>query len=420
MMSKGQHRIAVRLATALAVCVCTLLADTDISLAQESDTNVQPSVPNAKTDPQALLRLADLYFEGKSVPRDLQKAFLFYSQAAEADVVSAKLRIGEMLAHGQGVAPDPDRGRQIISQVAETGNVSALLILGDLYSRGDAGPMDATKAIKAFEKAAALGNQQAMLRLGDLFRYGRFRPPEYAKAGLAYRRVADQGDAYGLRALGSLYVEGLDRKRGSPSEGLALLEKAAAAGIEYAAIDVANAHFYGHGMRRSVEKGLSVLSHAANQGNATAALEIVSIYRDGKRDGRTLLIKRDLARARALLHEMANRIAPERLALEQFQIDCSAAEDRAIPLLYNRLRQFSSSDQSAVIRDLRRAKPNLYVYFVQSRLKEMGAFNGKSTGKLNQSTARAFARYCRRTGTPYFCAQGPMSGQNAELLSYAF
>ena len=130
------RRIAVRLAIAVAACVHVLLAEGGIALAQVGEPESQRSVSQAKTDPQALLRLADLYFEGKSVPRDLQKAFLFYGQAAEANIVSAKLRMGEMLVRGQGVAPDADRGRQIISQVAETGSISALLILGDLYSRG--------------------------------------------------------------------------------------------------------------------------------------------------------------------------------------------------------------------------------------------------------------------------------------------
>jgi TPR repeat protein len=407
----------------LLVCVGALIVLPGGVAAQEGSTDTPSRLEGTqsrKVDPQALMRLGDLYFYGEVIAPELQKAFDYYRQAAEAGSQTGKLRMGEMLARGLGVAQDVERGRRIVQEVADTGSISAQLALADMYGRGNAGPMDPPQAIIAYEKAISQGSTPAMLRLGDIYRYGRFKAPQYKKAATYYRQAADFGDAYGLYSLGRLYSEGLARRAGSPAEGLKLLRQAERAGVAGAAVAISDSYFYGYGVRRDAKKAVAILTKAMNEGNIQAAKELVAIYRDGQRDGRLLLIKRNLPRARKLLGEIGNRISSGEMAIEQFLIDCASAKSAGYLALYNRLRKFSSHDQSVLVRDLRRVNPNLYVFFAQSRLREIGAFKGKATGKLSATTSRAIRRYCNRTGTLYFCRHDPMSSQSAEMLSYAF
>jgi hypothetical protein len=76
--------------------------------------------------------------------------------------------------------------------------------------------------------------------------------------------------------------------------------------------------------------------------------------------------------------------------------------------------------RSSLVREMLTVNPNFYAYIAQVKLRELGFFRGQPTGRMNAGTVRALRRYCGLTGTIHFCRNGPMTGQTAELLSYAF
>ena len=63
----------------------------------------------------ALLRLGDLYSDGKAITADLAKAFDYYQRAAAAGSTTAELRVGQMYALGRGTPQDVNKGRAIVS-----------------------------------------------------------------------------------------------------------------------------------------------------------------------------------------------------------------------------------------------------------------------------------------------------------------
>lgn len=386
--------------------------------ATEIPTQALPAAQGGKAE--AMMRLADMYLNGRTVPRDPGRAFALYNQAALSGSHTAALQVGDMLARGQGVPKDLERGLKVIQEIAEAGDARALLALGDLYSEGSASPMRPEAAISSYLAATKLGNTVAMIRLGDIYRAGRFSRPERKQAAVYYRMASEAGNPFGTLALGRLLVEGRVGKAGTPAEGMTLLAAADKAGIDSAAGSIAESYFYGYGVRQNTAHAVDVLDQAMVRGNIDAALRMVAAYRDGKANGRSRLVKRSSAKARKLLDGLSARLSKAEMAYQQFLMDASIARTQKMDDLYARLQAFSEPDRQRLVRDLRRTNPNLLVFAAQVRLKELDVYQGKPTGQLNGRTSRALRQHCRKTAVPYFCSLGPMSGNSTEILSYAF
>ncbi|MBI2717828.1 MAG: sel1 repeat family protein [Rhizobiales bacterium] len=392
------------------------------ALAEEvkSPNPPQPAA-TSKTPPNtdAILRLADLYATGDAVPLNYGKAYELYAQAAAAGSLTAKLRMGEMLARGQGAVRDVTNGRKLVRELAEAGNTSAWVSLGDLYARGDAGPMNPREAIKAYEAAVAQGSKQAMMRLGDIYRLGRFAAPQPDKAKLYYRKAADAGEPYGLLLLGILQSNQSTKKVSREAAATQVLRQAEKAGLDYAIVSIASNYFYGKSAPQDPKRALALLVAAAKAGNTAAISDLIASYRTGRRDGRLLLVKQNLATARQVLAEFGRKLTARETAVEKFLLDLAVAQPKSFAEFYVRLRALPPSDGASLLRSLGRDKPDFYAFAVQSRLIELKQLNGKPSASLNQRAAAAMNRYCLRTGTPRFCSGGPMSAEQAEILGYS-
>lgn len=388
----------------------------------QSANSAQPPLKGARTQREivALLRLADTYYYAESIDSDFAKAFLYYSQAADAGSASGKIRAGEMIARGLGTAKDYERGRAILEESAATGDAKALTVLGELYTRGEAGPMDPARALKALGAAAEKGDTRALLLLGDNYQYGRFESPDPEKALDYYKKAAEAGNPYGFYSAGNVLVRAKAGRRGAVAEGLELLQRAEREGIKSAAVAISNSIFYGGLRRPDTKRALALLVKAMEQGNLEAGNELVAIYRDGKQDGRVKLVRRDPRRAQLYFEKLGEKLTKKERAIEAFLLNAANAPPPKIPALVRRFGEFTGKDTKLVFRELRSVNPVLYIFLSQSKLKELGLYKGKVSGRYDASTAKAIFKYCRRTGTRFFCSHGPFSGQSAELLSYAF
>lgn len=369
---------------------------------------------------EPLLRLGDLYYEGVAVDADFARAFTYYSQAAAAGSQTGKIRMGEMLARGQGTAQDVDRGRKLVEEVAVSGNAGALVTLGDLYARGDAGQMNPGKAVKSYEEAASLGNTQALMRLGDLYFYGRFKAPNPKKALDYYRRAAAAGNPYGQYGVGNILAGQMVRKAGTPEEGVKLLIQAQTAGVSGAIAAISDSYLFRAGAKPNITRALAILNEEMQKGDVDAGRELVAIYRDGKRNGRTLLIKRNPPKARALYDQLKVKLSPGARTFEEFLLDVSVAPPGKYREYYDRLQKIHVRDRPSLVRQLRTINPGIYSYVVQAQLQRRGLLKGAPNGRMTANTVRVMRQYCGLIGTPYFCSNDPMSSQFSELLSYTF
>jgi TPR repeat protein len=243
---------------------------------------IPATIPDlSATDIDALLRLGDLYSDGKVVSVDLPKAIGYYQQAADAGNRFAKLRLGEMLARGQGVAQNVDRGRALVREVADSGDVHALVTLGELYSSGDAGPIDGAAAVRAYERAATLGSPEAPARLGDLYFAGKVVAPDMAGAVGYYRQAADAGSRTGKIRFGELLARGLGIAQ-DVDRGRALVREVADSGDVYALVTLGD--LYSSGTAGPIDGGMASQAYekAASLGSTDALIQLGDLYYEGR------------------------------------------------------------------------------------------------------------------------------------------
>lgn len=233
---------------------------------------------------EALMRLGDLYREGRVVASDARRAYLFYDQAAKAGNADGKLRVGEMLARGQGVARDTGKGLGMIAALADAGNPEALVLLGDLYRPGAQGmvAMEPDKALDYYRKAANLGYDVGKLRVGEMTATGQGTTQD-VQAGLAMIEevVARTRNPAGLVLLGSLYsradggVIAIDL-----GKAFGYFRRAADSGDETGILRTGEMLARGRGTAQSYQAGRAMLTGLADHGDTFALIALGDLLSD--------------------------------------------------------------------------------------------------------------------------------------------
>jgi TPR repeat protein len=90
-------------------------------------------------DAAAQWGLADSYFRGMGVPRNLEEAAIWYRRAAEQGLAQPQYALGLMYATGTGVAKDGNQAARWLRRAAEQGLAAAGVDL-DSLAGGTAGP----------------------------------------------------------------------------------------------------------------------------------------------------------------------------------------------------------------------------------------------------------------------------------------
>jgi TPR repeat protein len=386
--------------------------------AQEVLSAYQRAADLGRTD--ALLRIGDFWTEGALVPVDLAKGYAAYERAAAAGSSSAVLRVAEMLARGQGANADPAAGLERVRQQASAGDGTALLLLAELLASGAVGPIDGPGAVAALEAAAAAGRPEALLRLGEIYRDGLVVPADGERAATYLEQAAAAGQDFARYLLGRALTEERINRPDGQALGLAMLEQALTDGVEEAAIGLANAHLYGYGRRQDPAAGLALLEEEAEAGNLAAVRRLLALFRDGSRDGDTVLVAPDAERAEAYLAMLAPTLGRSDLLVETLLLEAAAMRDGNYQFIADRIGELPPDDQASLLRNLVGVAPNGFVYLVQGQLQALGLYSGPRHGQLTQATISAMLRLCDLKQVGDLCRRGPLTSQSAQILSYAF
>lgn len=117
--------------------------------------------------------LADMYFAGKFVPQDVEKAHDWLSRVAQKGDERTMAILGHYLVTGSHGKTDVARGVELLEQAIENKYVPAFLWIGNLYKEGKGVEQDLAKAREWFEKGAVAGNTGCTLALTMLLAQGR-------------------------------------------------------------------------------------------------------------------------------------------------------------------------------------------------------------------------------------------------------
>ena len=124
---------------------------------------------------------------------DPEKAFYWYSKAAEKNIPIALNNVAHMYIFGPGVKRDVKKGIELMLKAAELGFESSQQSLAELYAgRGDIIDPNYKDAFKWFEILAKKGSLRAKYDMGVCYFYGRGVPEDKSKAVEIWKSILEK------------------------------------------------------------------------------------------------------------------------------------------------------------------------------------------------------------------------------------
>jgi hypothetical protein len=156
--------------------------------------------------PSAQFYLGFMYYEGKVIKKDYEKALKWFLKSAEQNNKSSQLYLGRMYLNGEGVKLDEKEAFKWIKKSAEQGHDEAQLELGRLYLTGD--HRDHDKALIWIRKSAEQGNDDAQFKLGLMHLIGLEIDKNEKEAFKWIKKSAEQGHDDAQFHLSNMYRKG--------------------------------------------------------------------------------------------------------------------------------------------------------------------------------------------------------------------
>jgi TPR repeat protein len=157
----------------------------------------------------AIYTIGRLYALGKGLAKDLSKAVIWYTKAAEHGNPSAQFELALMYRFGNGVPKDSERAASWYAQAAQQGHSGAQLSLGQLYDSGDGVNKDPKLAVYWYTKAADQGMPEAQNALGYMCLNGSGTLEDPAFAARLFAAAAVRGIRQAQFNLAVLYENGV-------------------------------------------------------------------------------------------------------------------------------------------------------------------------------------------------------------------
>lgn len=198
-----------------------------------------PIIDEASERPCDWLALHYAYSTGQGRPKDTKQALFWLQRSADARQPMAEYLLGQAYETGRLGMVDPDQSTRWMMRAAQQGHVRALSSVGSNYFLGYGVPVDKAQAAIWHRRAADRGDGHSMAMLGLMLEDGDGIPANGAAAIALYRAGVERGDPHAQWFLGRAHLGGRIAPF-DPPLARTWLVKAAAAGLEGAARDLAN------------------------------------------------------------------------------------------------------------------------------------------------------------------------------------
>lgn len=215
---------------------------------------------------QAQLFLGYSYLYGTNeLKQDYQKAFEYYSKAAEQNDPTGLNNLGSLYYSGIGSERNTALARTLFEKAAALGNPDSAVNLGFIYISGNGAPLDKEKALTYFEQASESGNPAAQFMVGYAYYLGILQPKNDDKAAHLVKTAAEAGFDEAQLVLADMYMNG----RGFPqnySNAVRALRAAASQGNTEAMMKLADILVAGTKYNQDIEYAHVLYNLAAVQG----------------------------------------------------------------------------------------------------------------------------------------------------------
>lgn len=275
-------------------------------------------------DPEATFELGEIYYIGKKVIINRERAFRYFSESAKKDHLPSILKIAEFYKNGIGVDSDINQAVSFYEKAAIQNSIYAIVQLGKIYLNNY---KDYEKAITFFEKAVQMGSLDTYLLLQDTYmcqdkytdaivtnqklinlvkdneKYQTIMISAYRNlesmvlskkwnnklATKWYTQEIESGDKHAIYYLARLYQKMRKTSR-NVAKAIALLELCYENNIYEALVDLGDVHLFSNYRLNDVKKALKYYELAGDFGVAQGYKRLASYYR-ARKDSESDLIK---------------------------------------------------------------------------------------------------------------------------------
>jgi len=245
----------------------------------------------------ATLTLADLYYQGRIVPRDVKRAILFYQSLSDRDSPEALLRLSAIYQQGTETQRDMGHSLNLLSKAASLGSTQAAFLLGNSYLEGQHGQKQSRElASRWFKEAAQKNHLGSQLALGMIF----LRSHQFQAALHWFEKAADQGHRLAQWICASLYISGLDTEK-NLNRAAYWCALAAYQGHREAQFQLGVLYSQGAGLKQDGVLAFKWTLLAAQKGHVEAQWNLGVFYSQGRG------VPKSLEKAKHWYHEAAEQ-----------------------------------------------------------------------------------------------------------------
>lgn len=227
---------------------------------------------------EAFEALANVYFNGDLVERDIDRARQLLESAVELDSGSAAYRLGWMYERGfLSDEPDYVKAMEYYEKAASLDDANGYCRAALYLANGHSGVKDAVKSREYYEKAAGMGSCYAMVELAFLYENGDGVEQSYEKAYQLINKAAGENYPYAMYRLGLYFEKGVIEEA-KPEEAFAWYQKAAEAEDYDAVFALGRCYKQGIGTEENMDKALEWFGKGVEEGEPRCITEMGMAY----------------------------------------------------------------------------------------------------------------------------------------------
>ncbi len=202
---------------------------------------------------------------------------------AEAGNVDACLTLGYVYLFGEsGVKKDEEKAFKYYSMAADKDDIIALNNLGSLYYSGIGTEKNIPEATRLFEKATQLGNYESGVNLAFIYLTQSATLDASMRSTIVrlFNQAAEADNITAQYMMGMIYYNGFGIAKNDVKAFNYI--KQAARDYDEAQYKLAQMYINAEGTTRNYKKGIENFSKAAKQGNIKAMITLADILYEGK------------------------------------------------------------------------------------------------------------------------------------------
>lgn len=215
-----------------------------------------------------------MYETGNGLTKDLQKAFTYYSKAANRGNTLSQFNLGLIYYFGKGgFSEDRDLAFKFFKLSSEGGYPKAFHYIGCLYFD----EKKYSEAVKFFEKGASLGDESSAMFMAECYKTGKGVEMNLEKAFELYKFSAEKGELHSQLNLAICYYNGSGTQR-DPVLAFEWHKKAAEKGCQTSQYNLGLHYQVGYGINQDLRLSFHWFTKSSEQGNLSAKREIARAF----------------------------------------------------------------------------------------------------------------------------------------------